>query len=292
MMPFRKILFAVDFSDAALAMAPTVNEMAQRFGAAVTVLHAFDLAPDYILIPRFEDSGENTPTAIPYTPEFQKLRSEREQRLEDFSHAQFPDVRATPRIEDGEPAMVIDWVAQQENSDLIMMPTKGLGKFRRLLLGSVTAKVLHDVKCPVLTSAHESSPAVTSFTGYRSIICAVGLSAHSEAALRLTGVLAQTYGAKICLLHIDEFAEDGAASSVEEMRNAFDSATGIDSREVLNISARVLADAIPEGIRRVVLDQAADLVIVGRGHARGSISRAWSHLYAIIREAPCPVLSV
>jgi nucleotide-binding universal stress UspA family protein len=292
MMPFRKILFPVDFSDAALAMAPTANEMAQRFGAGVTVLHAFDLAPDYILMPRFEDSGENTPTAIPYTLEFLKLRREREQRLEDFSHAQFAAVQTKLRIEDGEPATVIDWVAQQENSDLIMMPTRGLGKFRRLLLGSVTAKVLHDVECPVLTSAHESSPAVTSSTGYRSIICAVGLSAHSEAALRLTGVLAQTYGAKICLLHIDEFAEDGAISSVEEMRDAFDAACGMDSRWALNISARVLADAIPEGIRRVVLDQAADLVIVGRGQAGAGISRAWSHLYAIIREAPCPVLSV
>ncbi len=35
--------------------------------------------------------------------------------------------------------------------DLIMMPTHGGRHFRSLLIGSVTAKVLHDVRCPVWT---------------------------------------------------------------------------------------------------------------------------------------------
>ena len=34
------------------------------------------------------------------------------------------------------------------------MPTHGLGKLRRFILGSVTAKVLHDLEAPVLTGAH------------------------------------------------------------------------------------------------------------------------------------------
>jgi nucleotide-binding universal stress UspA family protein len=173
-----------------------------------------------------------------------------------------------------------------------MMPTKGLGKFRRLLFGSVVAKVLHDVDRPVWTSAHHVSPKVTASAGHRSIVCALGRSAHAEAALVLTGVLAKAYGAKICLHYIDEFAEDGVISSVEEMRNASDAANSKDNHGAPNIFAWELADAMPEGIRRVALDEAADLLIVGRGQARGSISRAWSHLYGIIRETPCPVLSV
>src|ERR1700688_4681003 len=35
-----------------------------------------------------------------------------------------------------------------------MMPTHGYGPFRALLLGSVTAKVLHDAHCPVWTGVH------------------------------------------------------------------------------------------------------------------------------------------
>ena len=44
--------------------------------------------------------------------------------------------------------------AKANQIDLIMMPTHGYGRFRALLLGSVTAKVLHDADCPVWTAVH------------------------------------------------------------------------------------------------------------------------------------------
>jgi hypothetical protein len=36
----------------------------------------------------------------------------------------------------------------------------------------------------------------------------------------------------------------------------------------------------------------ADLVVVGRGNIQGTLSRVWSHLYSIVRDSPCPVLSI
>ena len=39
--------------------------------------------------------------------------------------------------------------AREHTIDLIMMPTHGYGPFRSLLIGSVTAKVLHDIELPV-----------------------------------------------------------------------------------------------------------------------------------------------
>ncbi len=196
-MPFHKILFPVDFSEAAVAMVPYVTEVAQRFNAAVTVLNAFDLVCDYTLANSPEASCDSEATAISYTPALQEFRRQREQRLEEFSRTQFASIHRTARIEDGDAAMVIDWVAQRESTDLIMMPTKGLGRFRRLLLGSVTAKVLHDVSCPVWTSAHEPDTALASSSGYRSIICAVELNAEADVVLKAAGLLAQAYGARI-----------------------------------------------------------------------------------------------
>jgi nucleotide-binding universal stress UspA family protein len=49
---------------------------------------------------------------------------------------------------------------------------------------------------------------------------------------------------------------------------------------------------IADAVRELVLRQKADLVITGRGHCQGAMSRMWSHLYSIVRESPCPVLSV
>ncbi len=293
MMPLRKILFPIDFSEAAIAMVPQVSEVAQRFHASVIVLNAFNLVPDFILAPPHAGVFAAEPVSIPYTPELQELRQQHEQRLEEFTRARFPGVNHAARIEDGDPASVIGLVAQREDTDLIMMPTKGHGRFRRLLFGSVTAKVLHDVRCPVLTSAHEPAQASASTTGYRSILCAVELNPEAEVVLAAAALIAQTYGARICLLHIEpsSHGHDGQASA-QAIRSAFEGALNVGSQGVGGLTVRVLDTAIPEGIRRTAIEEKADLVVVGRGHQREAFSRIWSHLYTIIRESPCPVLSV
>jgi hypothetical protein len=85
-----------------------------------------------------------------------------------------------------------------------------------LLLGSVTAKVLHDVTCPVLTSAHEPQPTLTASDGLQSILCAVALSSQSDAVFRAAGFLAQAYGARICLLHIEPSPGENCLPTVPE----------------------------------------------------------------------------
>lgn len=276
-------------------MVPCVREMAERFNASVTLLHAFDLVRDYVLAPVFEVTGEFETTAIPYMPSFQELRNERQRKLEEFSRQQFQGVRCVPIIQDGDAAVVIKLVAQSENSDLIVMPTRGLGMFRRLLLGSVTAKVLHDVTCPVLTSAHELNPPSAPNTGFRSIVCAVDINLEAAAVLNAAGFLAQTYGARLCVVHMESASprEAHQPASAESVRQAYERAMSADGPKVpVDAKIRVLDTGVTEGIRRTAMEENADLVVVGRGHERGNVSRIWSHLYTIIRDSPCPVLSV
>jgi nucleotide-binding universal stress UspA family protein len=290
---FRKILFPVDFSEANIAMIPYVTEMAQRFDSTVTVLNAFNLIHEYNLAPSL-DNCVSGPIAIPYTPDFQELRNERERLLEEFSRTHFASLKRTTRLDDGDPAKVIDWVAQQENTDLIVMPTKGRGRFRRMLLGSVTAKVLHDVGCSVFTSAHEPGPESGSRLGYRSIVCAVELNPEADAILKAAAFLAQAYGARICLLNIEPSLHGHDRETfAESVQSAFDKALKAGGQDIgVATTVRVQDGAVPEGIRRVAKEEAADLVVVGRGGEQGNLSRLWSQLCEIIRESPCPVLSV
>jgi nucleotide-binding universal stress UspA family protein len=292
-MAFQRILFPFDFSEAAMAMTPSVIAMAQRFNASVTVLNAFHQTPGYILIPRFQEESDTAGSPVPYTPALEKLRTEREQELNEYSRTHFSSVNFAARIEDGDPAMVIEWVAKRENTDMIMMPTKGLGRFRRLLLGSVTAKVLHDVECPVFTSAHEPDSALASTGGWQSILCAVRLGPESENTLRVAGLLAQACDARVCLLHIQssDSAEEDPVTS-QSLQHAFEQAMGSHADISLTTHISIPDTGISEDIRRIAIEKAADLVVVGRGHLRGNLSRAWSHVYSIIRESPCPVLSV
>ena len=57
-----------------------------------------------------------------------------------------------------------------------MMPTHGYGKFRSLLLGSVTAKALHDAKCAVWTAAHSEGPESTKHVACKSVMGAIELA--------------------------------------------------------------------------------------------------------------------
>jgi nucleotide-binding universal stress UspA family protein len=231
---------------------------------------------------------------MPYTPALREFRKSREDQLEQFAVDHFNGLPYSTRMEDGEAGAVIDWLVRVERADLVIMPSKGLGKFRRMLLGSITAKVLHDVACPVLTSAHTLDAAPIPVDNLRSIVCGVELHAESDRVLGVAASLAQVYRAHLAVVHM----EPASASAEEEYAhaNALDTklrrslvtaGAGEDAGKV-----SLLETGVEQGIRLAVRAENADLVIVGRGHERETIGRIWSHLYAIVRESPCPVLSV
>jgi hypothetical protein len=83
---------------------------------------------------------------------FEALTEVRKQCVASFLKSEFHNIPTTRLMREGDPARAIIEYAEDEKVDLIMMPTHGYGPFRRFLLGSVTAKVLHDVKCAVWTS--------------------------------------------------------------------------------------------------------------------------------------------
>ena len=75
-----------------------------------------------------------------------------------------------------------------------MMPTHGRGPFRRFVLGSVTAKVLHDTPCPVWTSAHLDVERAPTPANMANILCAVDLDDTGTHTLRYAGNFARRIG--------------------------------------------------------------------------------------------------
>lgn len=55
----------------------------------------------------------------------------------------------TLHVEQGDPGEVIAAFAQQQNCDLIVMGTRGMGLIRTLVIGSVATKVIHAADMPV-----------------------------------------------------------------------------------------------------------------------------------------------
>jgi nucleotide-binding universal stress UspA family protein len=169
MFPIKHILFPMDFSERSGATAPYVASMARRFGSKITVLN---VVPPYWNIPAVE--------MPPLVVDIEEIRTAVEGDLRESFAEEFHGLQVDRRVEIGDPAETITQFAEQAGVDLIMMATHGYGPFRQLLLGSVTAKVLHDSKKPVWTSAHVQGPAPLLHIEVSNILCATDATSKSE----------------------------------------------------------------------------------------------------------------
>jgi nucleotide-binding universal stress UspA family protein len=196
----------------------------------------------------------------------------------------------------GDPASKIVELAHQEHIDLIAMPTHGYGPFRRFILGSNTAKVLHDADCPVWTGVHleEARPVAEPF---RKILCAVDLGPQSARALAWASWLQQEFHGHLTLIHAIAIH----AESLDEPDLAWRSGIReIAEEELLRLQRETGAEAdllLEAGEpARIICSAAASIgagtVIIGRGSAAGDFGRLRTNSYAIIRQSPCPVVSV
>jgi nucleotide-binding universal stress UspA family protein len=178
-----------------------------------------------------------------------------------------------------------------------MMPTRGSGKFRALLLGSVTAKVLHDAECAVWTAAHAEHTAVGR-SAVKSMLCAIDLVPESAALIRCAKELADKFSADLRLVHAAPAPEIRSSNprDAEFRRNLLQW-----TREricVLQTHAQTDLEVCLEGgspanvVRGAALHHGADLVVIGRGREQKALGSLRSNSYAIICESPCPVLRI
>src|SRR5262245_4445685 len=139
----KKILFPVDFSPSCIGMAGFVKRAADMFGSHVTLVNVCDLAShngfELYVRPMQEIAEEHLSIA--------------RDKLESFLTSDFPLNASSRVVCSGDAAVEIQKLARTGRFDLIVMPTHA-GRFRRMLLGSTTAKVLSDSGCPVLTTEH------------------------------------------------------------------------------------------------------------------------------------------
>ena len=287
MLPFHRILFPVDYSAPCQAVIPYVQEMACRYSAELTVCHAYAplaaIAQNELLV---------------MDPELQARAHEiEEDRLRQFACQAFAGQKLETIVELGEPGSVIDRLAEQQRADLIMLATRGHGPVRRFLLGSITAKVLHDASAAVWTGVGAALMDHPARIPYKSIVCAVDGSQESEAVLRAAAALASTYDAQLWIVHVVPTPPPYPDIDLTKHTAILTEAAHCQLRELkvrLEVDAphTVIDGLLGDGIHHEVVRRKADLLVTGRGHSIGTFSRLWSHLYSIIRDSPCPVFSV
>lgn len=142
---FQNILVPTDGTTSSDHAVRAAAEVAERFGAKLTLLHAL---PKY-RSPYFPEAGLAWPNEDQYLTESSKNAVELLERAKVSAERQGLKV-ATMHVYNDGPAEAIVAVATETKADLIVMASHGRRGLQKLLLGSETQKVLAHIKLPVL----------------------------------------------------------------------------------------------------------------------------------------------
>jgi nucleotide-binding universal stress UspA family protein len=289
MFPYRRIVFPVDFSPANIAMVPFVKEMTERFQANLQLVRA--CAPEVFYAAEF---GWQIAAA---SPTAQDLVTAEQKRLEAFAAEWFPSLSPETICRTGHAVGVIEDVVRHNGADLVMLPTHGRGLFRRLLLGSITARLIHDLSCSVWTGCHIDPTLHRTHVPYQRILCAVEPGMENAHLVKAAERMAVAYGANLALISALEWPTSDPAVDPgnywDRIRASAESDLAAHCRSLsIQATSHLVYGPIAQVLRDAAVQQTADLLIVGRGESQSPLSGVLSNLYAIVRESPCPVLSV
>jgi nucleotide-binding universal stress UspA family protein len=299
MADIQRILCPVDFSEGARHALEHAIVFAKWYAAQITVFHVYS-APQP-LVPVLTVPGD-----VPLLPALQPEEVGEEVRR--FCRPLTPaDVSLAFAVKEGSPAKEIVRHADDISADLLIMGTHGRGGFERLILGSVTEKVLRTTQRPVLTvppPVHTPAPGPAT---YKTILCPLELSEASSRALEYALSLAKEADARLILLHVVEgvtehpHPSEAAHFNVPEYHRYLEqdamtrlkAAIPDEARTWCQPEERVESGKAYREILRVAADTRAELIVMGV-HGKGAIDR-WlfgSTTNHIIREATCPVLTL
>lgn len=297
MVTMRRILCPVDFSDTSRQALDYAVGIARWYGAGITALHV--IPPITSMLPV---SGEGLYPPLVFRPEeLQQFRSE----LESFARASGVEALDTEVVQGSVPGEIVR-LAKELPADLLVMGTHGRSGFERLMLGSVTEKLLRKSPCPLLT-VPPGSPAVAPVNAlFSRVLCAVDFSPASLHALALAQSLAGEAAARLCVMHVLEPVsvfepvvavgpDDLPAVTADhrrEVRHRLEGLVGGETRAFTDVAEVVVSGKPYREILRAADEQRSDLIVIGAHGGRLGLPAFGSTTAHVVREAQCPVLTV
>jgi nucleotide-binding universal stress UspA family protein len=291
----KRILFATDFSRWAKRAEDYACSLACSWKASLTVLSVAEflpgLNPDY-------------PVNQQYLADLLKTASV---QLADLKgRAERRGIAVTTRVATGIPSEEAITVAGAEDSDLLVVGTRGKTGLAHVLLGSTAERIIRGAPCPVLTVRAEQTEddgTLSRPVTLERILVPVDFSDCSLDALEYAAVVAQQAKASLTLLHVVEPVSYGLDFTIghvgtrEHVRETW-------TKRLEELTSALKAAHVPvESQLRgglpsdSILDSAktlpCDLIVMGT-HGRRGISHTLSGSVAeaVLRNAHCPVLTV
>jgi nucleotide-binding universal stress UspA family protein len=301
MIEIKRILCPVDFSDFSRHALEHAVVLARWYGSTISVFHAYHLPRPPVMFGGFPVPVMSEP-ALPDVQE--QVSGALAHFIKPFATSGTPfclDVQVC------EPVAGILAAAKSLPADLIVMGTHGHSGLDRLVLGSVTEKVLRKARSPVLTIPPPASHAPGDIRiRFDRILCPMDFSEPSMKALTYALALAQEADAALLLMNVLEglSAEDrGVYAHVDPpgYEEALRETAYQRLRQVIPEDAStwcrpeelVVTGKAYREILRVARERDVRLIVMGV-HGRNPIDLMLfgSTTHHVIRSATCPVLTL
>jgi len=213
-----------------------------------------------------------------------------------------------PLITVGNPANEIARLAADKQIDLTIAASHGRSGLRRLILGSVTERLMRTLPCPLWVVRSPEPGFVTpadQAIQLKKILVGCDFSPDSSLAFEYGLSLAQEFQADLHLAHVVEPPLYDDLIKPSESREAFrqrlrktvqEKLTAMvpeEARTWCNPVTTLLAGQPHEELIKYAAVNGLDLVVLGvRGHSLMETLLVGSTTGRVMRGAPCPVLSV
>lgn len=298
MIQIQHILCPIDFSDHSIHALDHAVAFAKWYGSRLTLLHVRPPAP----VPYPAGPGM---VGTFLTPQERAALLDAMHRIE---RERCAGTACTVEVIEGPPAAEILSQAESMGADFVVMGTHGRSGFERLVLGSITEKVLRKAACPVLTVPPSVATATPPPVLFKNILCAVDFSDCSMDALNFAISIAKESDASLTVMHVVEVPPDVPAADAptgpfsfheyvelaeRDRTERLNQAIPADARAYCRIDALVTTGKAYREILRVAEERKAGLLVVGI-HGRGAVDRLLfgSTAQHLVRLASCPVLTL
>jgi nucleotide-binding universal stress UspA family protein len=189
-------------------------------------------------------------------------------------------------------------IVDEKEIGLVVMGSRGRSYFERLLLGSVTERMLRKLSVPILTVSHldpEKEIHEPGVVPLHRILYATDLAEGSEPGLEFSIRLARGLDAHLTVVHAIHSRDELGYSAEVKLQSAekLNRLITLVSDGSVPIST-VVVDGVPyDTINRVAKEDNADLIVINL-QSKGSLERALLGTTAerVIRTAHVPVLSL
>jgi nucleotide-binding universal stress UspA family protein len=293
---FRRILCATDLSESSEAVIGYGAAIAEAFGGKLYAAYVVEVP-----VPAAPAAAQALSTE-----QMTEIAEAGRQKLSDLLSGKAEKTEAIVRH--GPAAETLADLAVALKTDLAVIATRGLSGFRRLVLGSVTERLIRIISCPLLiVNTKQAGPDRIPAGAWQPKRMLVGcdFSPDSARALETALSLAQEFEAELHLLHaIEPFAyrdmllpettsENLKDRIAPEMHRRLQEIIPEDVNAWCSIQIACLSGKAHEELLRYAKRQKMDLIVLGvRGHSLMESLLLGSTTDRVIRQASCPVLSV